>query len=139
MTRDAVTGGALQTAAGEGVRYFAASAAAFGVDFGAYVGLIRLGDVHYLLAAPAAFVLGLATIYALSVAWVFRHRRLADVRVEFAIFASIGLAGMALNQLVVYGGVEWLSLAYELAKLASAAVVFTFNFACRKLLLFTRF
>ena len=88
--------------------------------------------------SPIGFALGLAAVYALSVRWVFRHRRLADARVEFLVFTSIGLAGMALNQLVIYAGVEHLSLSYEMAKMVSAAVVFCFNFGLRKLLLFTR-
>lgn len=130
---------ALRNAADETLRYLAASAIALAVDFGAYVSLIRLADVHYLVAAPAGFALGLATIYALSVRWVFGERRLEDARIEFAIFASIGIAGMALNQLVIYVGVDWLALSYEIAKVASAALVFCFNFVCRKLLLFTRY
>ena len=123
----------------EGARYLAASAAALGVDFGSYAGLIRLAGVHYLVAAPIGFALGLATIYALSIGWVFAHRRLVDARIEFAVFALVGLGGMALNQLVVYAGVEWLALSYELAKLLSVGVVFCFNFASRKLLLFTNY
>ena len=126
-------------AADEGLRYFAASALALTVDFSTYVGLIRLGQVHYLAAAPIGFALGLATVYALSVRWVFRIRRLADRRAEFALFALIGLAGMALNQLAVYAGVEFLAANYEIAKLLSAGIVFCFNFASRKLLLFTRY
>lgn len=125
--------------ADEGVRYLAASALALGIDFGVYSGLIRLASVHYLVAAPIGFGLGLATIYVLSVRWVFSQRRLADARAEFALFALIGLAGMALNQLVVYAGVDRLALSYELAKLASAAIVFSFNFIFRKILLFTRY
>jgi putative flippase GtrA len=70
---------------------------------------------------------------------VFGARRMADARLEFAVFASIGLAGMALNQLVIYVGVEAWALSYESAKLVSAGVVFCFNFALRKLLLFTRY
>jgi putative flippase GtrA len=123
--------------AAEGARYFAASALALGIDFGVYVGLIRLIDVPYLIAAPIGFALGLATIYMLSVRWVFAHRRFADGRLEFALFALIGLAGMALNQLVLYAAVDLLSISYELAKFASAGIVFCFNFASRKLLLFT--
>ncbi len=123
---------------GEGARYFAASAVAFVVDFGLYVALIRAADIHYLLAAPVAFALGLATIYVLSIRWVFGNRRLADARVEFAIFAMIGIGGMALNQAALYAGVELLFLSYELAKLASTAIVFCFNFVLRKLLLFTK-
>ena len=138
MARGTLSAKALFIVAGEGSRYLAASAVALALDFTVYVGLIRLADVAYLVAAPIGFTFGLAAVYALSVRWVFRHRRLADARVEFLVFASIGLAGIALNQLVIYAGVERLSLSYEMAKLVSAAVVFCFNFGLRKLLLFTR-
>ena len=122
----------------ESLRYFAASALALAVDFGTYSGLIRLGGVDYMIAAPIGFVLGLATVYALSVRWVFRARRLKNARAEFALFALIGLAGVALNQGILYAGVEKLALAPEAAKIASAGVVFCFNFVLRKLLLFTQ-
>ena len=127
----------LRAAAGEGVRYFAASAVALAVDLGLYSGLIRLAGVHYLIAAPLGFSAGLAVVYAASIRWVFRARRLRDARLEFAIFATIGIAGVALNQLVIWLGVEWLALGFEPAKLVSAGIVFCFNFAARKLMLFT--
>jgi putative flippase GtrA len=120
-------------------RYVAAAAIALGVDLCTYSGLIRLAGVPYLVAAPVGFALGLAVIYALSIRWVFAHRRLADSRLEFAVFAGIGVAGMALNQLIIYAGVDGAQLNYEVAKLLSAAIVFCFNFALRKLALFTRF
>ena len=123
----------------EWLRYVAAGTVALGVDFGTYVALIRLAGVNYLVAAPAGFALGLATIYVFSVRWIFTHRRIADARLEFIVFALIGLAGMALNQIVIYGGVEWFALSYEAAKIVSAAIVFCFNFAARKMLLFTRY
>ena len=123
----------------EGFRYVAAGALALALDFGAYAGLIRLADVHYLVAAPIGFSLGLALIYFLSVRWVFRERRLGDARVEFAVFAAIGVTGLALNQLIIWLGVEKAGLAYETAKLVSAALVFGFNFGSRKLALFTRY
>lgn len=123
----------------EWLRYVVAGTVALAVDFGAYVALIRLADVNYLVAAPAGFALGLATIYLFSVRWIFTHRRIADARVEFLLFALIGLGGMALNQLVIYGCVEWAALSYEAAKIVSAGIVFCFNFAARKMLLFTRY
>ena len=125
--------------ADESVRYLAASALALAIDFGLYSGLIRLAGVDYLVSAPIGFAAGLATVYAMSIRWVFRHRRLKSVRAEFAWFALIGLAGMALNQVVVWAGVEKLALSYELAKAVSAGTVFGFNFVSRKLLLFTRY
>lgn len=128
----------MRGAIGEGARYLVAGAAALALDFSCYVALIRLAGVHYLVAAPVGFALGLALVYLLSIRWVFPVRRLTDARIEFAVFALIGFAGMALNQAIIYAGVEGLRLAYEPAKLLSAATVFLFNFGCRKLLLFTR-
>jgi putative flippase GtrA len=128
-----------QSFAGEGARYLGASAAAFAVDFAIYVGLIRLAGWHYLVAAPAGFALGLATVYFLSVRWVFTERRIRDARLEFAIFAAIGLAGMAVNEAALYGAVDGGGLSYETGKAASAIVVFCMNFVLRKLLLFTRY
>ena len=125
--------------ADESVRYLAASALALAIDFGLYSGLIRLAGIDYLVAAPIGFAAGLATVYAMSIRWVFRHRRLQSAHTEFVLFALIGLAGMALNQGVVWAGVEKLSLSYELAKVVSAGTVFGFNFVFRKLLLFTRY
>ena len=46
---------------------------------------------------------------------------------------------MGINELVIYAGVEQFALAPEQAKIPSAALVFCFNFAARKLLLFTRY
>ena len=99
---------------------------------------LALKQSSHLIAAPIGFAFGLATIYLLSVRWVFRFRRVADRRAEFAVFAVIGLAGMALNQGIIYAAVQMLPGSYEVAKLISAGTVFCFNFALRKLLLFTR-
>lgn len=129
----------LRSLATEGTRYLLASAAAFALDFATYVGLIRLAGWHYLLAAPAGFALGLLVVYVLSVRWVFRVRRLQDARIEFAVFAAIGVLGMGVNEAVIYVAVEHARLSFELAKVTSAAVVFSINFALRKALLFTRY
>ena len=135
----AAPGAAYGDALREGLRYLGASAIALAADAGTYLGLIRLARTDYLVAAPVGFLLGLAVIYLLSTKWVFRRRRLSDARVEFAIFASIGVLGLCLNQFVLYAGVERLALSHEIAKLASVGLVFAFNFTSRKLLLFTRF
>ena len=123
----------------EGIRYFGASALALSIDMATLGGLVYVAGMHYLVAAPLSFAAGLALIYLLSVRWVFAERRLADRRIEFAVFALIGLAGMGINELVLYVGVDRFGLNPVQAKIPSAALVFGFNFASRKLLLFTRY
>ena len=123
--------------AGEFLRYFAASAAGLCVDFGLYVALTRHAGWHYLASAAAGFCAGLATVYALSVLWVFGQRRLRNGWHEFALFALIGLAGLALTELVLYACTGLVGLDYRVSKIFAAGLVFLFNFGCRKLLLFT--
>jgi len=129
----------LRGLAHEGARYLGASALALAVDSGTFIGLHRLADLDYRIAAPIGFSLGLATIYALSIRWVFGHRRLKDVRAEFVLFAALGLVGLVLNQAIITIGMEFLNLSDWMSKIASAGVVFCFNFGSRKLLLFTRY
>ena len=121
----------------EGARYLGASAVALAADAGTYVALIRGAGVDYLVAAPASFMLGLLVIYFFSTRWVFSRLRLSDARVDFDVFATIGLIGLGLNQLVIYAGVAHFGLSAEAAKLASVSLVFGFNFVSRKVLLFT--
>lgn len=121
----------------EGTRYFVASCIALAADWLVYVALIRLAGVHYLAAAPAGFLLGLAVHYRLSTRWVFNIRRMTSARAEFLVFSLIGLGGLLLNQAVIFLGVEYLFLAPELAKLASAGISYLFNFGVRKILLFS--
>lgn len=122
----------------EGYRYLLASAIALAADAGIYIALIRVGGVYYLMSAPIGFAVGVTIIYLLSTRWVFRERRLSNARKEFVIFVVIGILGLLLNELIIFIGVERVALSYELAKLASAGIVFGFNFSARKLLLFTR-
>jgi putative flippase GtrA len=48
------------------------------VDFGSLYVLTEYAGVYYLVSAAAAFLLGLSTNYALSVAWVFGTRAVSS-------------------------------------------------------------
>jgi putative flippase GtrA len=130
--RRAVPGRALEL-----VRYAGASAAAFAVDFGLYVGLTELAGWHYLVSAAAGFCAGAVTVYGISIAWVFSERRLADSPWEFPVFWTVGLAGLALTELILYAATGVMGMDYRLSKLLAAAFVFFFNFGLRKRLLFS--
>lgn len=122
--------------AGEFARYVAAGLLALCIDFGLYVALTELLGWHYLASATVAFCAGLATIYLLSIRWIFRKRSVERGAHEFALFAAIGAVGLLLTAIVLYVLTDLLGLDYRLSKIASAALVFLFNFGCRKYFLF---
>jgi putative flippase GtrA len=55
---------------------------------------------------------------------------------ELASFVAIGVAGLALNQLLIWTLVSRFGLDVALAKAPTAGAVFMFNFLARRALLF---
>ncbi len=117
-------------------RYAFVGAAAFAVDFTSLWALTELLNVHYLVSAAVSFAAGLATNYLLSVAWVFRNRTIGSRSIEFGAFALIGIAGLALNELLIWALTEHWLFHYLVSKIVSTIIVFFLNFFARKYLLF---
>ena len=118
------------------IRYVVTGVGALGVDVGTLYGLTRFAGVHYLVSAAAAFTLGLLVNYVVSSAWVFGHRVVQNRLLEFGIFAGIGLVGLGFNELGLWLLTSVLGIYYLWAKVATAGVVFIWNFGARKLALF---
>lgn len=117
-------------------RYTFVGGAAFVLDFSTLFLLTRYLGIHYLISAGLAFALGVATNYLLSVSWVFSVRRLASRRLELGIFALIGVAGLALNEIFMWLFTEKAGFHYLVSKLTSTFFVYLWNFFARRSLLF---
>jgi putative flippase GtrA len=123
-------------AAGEAVRYLAASVAALTVDaLLLWVGVEAVGVAPW-LAGAVSYAAGLVLVYQLSIRWVFARRAMRSTRGEFAVFAVLGLFGLALNSATLYVATD-LGMALAWAKALSAGIGFVANFVSRKLLLFS--
>ena len=120
----------------EFARYFIASAGALAVDVGLYRLALSLGW-HYQFAALLGFSAGAVVAYLASVRWVFRARTVHNAGVEFGLFVAVGVAGLLLTELLLWLGIGRLGLPALPSKLGTSAVVFAFNFAVRKTLLFS--
>lgn len=121
---------------GEFVRYFIASGVAFMVDAGTLFLLTHFLGIHYLVSAAAGFLLGLLTVYLLSIHWVFSSRRIRNPHHELVLFTIIGIGGLGVNELGMYFLTEKLLLHYMFSKLVVSFLVFSWNFGVRKLMLF---
>ena len=118
------------------VRYLFVGAIACAADFGTLVLLAEWCHLDYLLAAAMGFCVGLVINYFLSVGWVFHRRNIRHRQTEFAIFCTVGVAGLAFTELILYAGTNLSGLDYRLSKVFAVGVVLFWNFGMRKLLLF---
>ena len=124
---------------GQFLRYLVTGGLAFVVDFGLFALCLYVFEWHYLLANLVGLVAGLVLNYAMSILWVFTacERSLEDRKVmEFSLFALVGIAGVGINQLLMYGMVDGLEFNEMVSKMVAAFLVLMWNFGARKLMLF---
>ncbi|MBO7383125.1 MAG: GtrA family protein [Fibrobacter sp.] len=126
---------------GQFLRYLLTGGLAFAADFGLFALCLYVFNWHYLAANLVGLVAGLVLNYTLSILWVFSacRRFFAKRKVtEFLIFAMVGVAGVGINQLLMYLMVGQLALNEMVSKLIAAALVLGWNFGARKLMLFRK-
>lgn len=119
----------------EAFRYLGASVAALALDAGLL--WLLVARLHWApwLGGAVAYGAGLALIYVISVRWVFATRAVNDHRVEFVLFAALGVVGLVLNSVVLTIAID-AGASLVTAKAVAAAIGFASNFASRKVLLF---
>ena len=127
------------TLLGQIVRYLVTGGLAFVVDFGLFALCLYVFDWHYLLANLVGLIAGLIINYILSVVWVFvACKRVLEKNkgLEFSLFALVGIAGVGINQLLMFlmvGVFDWNEMA---SKMVAAVLVLMWNFGARRLMLF---
>jgi putative flippase GtrA len=116
--------------------YSAVSAAGFAFDYSVLWLLTSQLNIHYLLATGIAFLVGGVVVYALSLQFVFKYRRIRNFAAESSSFIALGLVGLALNAAIVALGVAEFHLPVLIAKLGASALTLLVNYVLRKIALF---
>lgn len=119
------------------VQYALVGGTAFAVDFSTLYLLTEQAGFHYLVSATIAFLLGLVINYLLCIAWVFDVRIMSNRLHEFSVFGLIGIAGLLLNNALLYALTDGLGLHYLMSKVIAAGIILTFNFSLRRRMLFS--
>lgn len=115
--------------------YGGVSAVALACDYGLLLGGVAFG-LNYLAASAISFCVGMAVCYALSIRFVFSQRRAVSREAEAAGFFAVGVLGLALTQVLLFLLVSLVGLPVALAKIPTTALVFAFNFVCRRSFVF---
>jgi len=118
-------------------RYFLASVLALALDLLVLTALVERAAWPVQAAAAAGFAAGTVLAFVLSLGWVFRQRAFSHWHQGLLRFALVGVLGLGLNAALMAAFHHGLSLDYRLAKLGAAAFSFLFNYAARRLWLFS--
>lgn len=117
-------------------RYTFVGGAAFLVDIGSLYILTSFVGIYYLISAAIAFILGLIANYILSIGWVFNNRTLNSAKLEFGVFALIGVVGLGFNEVLIWFFTDYVHIFYLISKMIAAVLILFWNFFARKFTLF---
>ncbi len=108
---------------------------AFLIDYGFLYIFTEYFHLYYFVSSILSFSISVIFNYIASVIWVFDvDKEKSKVR-NFIIFIFLSVVGLAINQLIMWCGVEVLSYYYMLVKLVATFIVMVFNFVTRKMFL----
>lgn len=114
------------------MRYFWVALIGLGVDFGTLIVATEWLLLPYIYSAALGFTLGLVVNFVLSERFVFKSPSIPNPIVRFALYAFIGLIGMALLLVLMWSLVELLAISYVVAKVISTIIVYMWNFLARR-------
>jgi len=127
------------------IRYFFVGGFAFVVDFGVLIGCRELLFKEFswgvYVSVLLAFFAGHTTNYVLSMMFVFTdpdERRKGLTLAAFGMFAIVGFVGVGITEFGMWIGYGLLHINYVLTKAIMAAIVFSWNFLGRKLVVMNR-
>ena len=116
-------------------RYGLVAIVVFIIDFGLLFAFTRYLGWYYLVSATLSFSISLVVNYVLSITWVFSkssYKRSAEI----TFFIAVGIAGLALNILIIWVCTAWLGLFYLVSKLIAVTIVFFWSFTTRRYFVF---
>lgn len=121
----------------EFIKYIFVGGCAFIADW-LILFLLGLLKIHYLLATPLGFTVGLLVNYALAKLLVFKENAKVSKKAEFLIYTLIGVIGLILTEGLMYAFTEWLNFHPLISKIFSAALVLIWNYVAKKIILYKK-
>jgi putative flippase GtrA len=118
------------------LRYLFVGGVAACVDIGLFLLFAGHLALPYLWVAAATFTLATLVNYILGIRFVFVSGRRFRRRWELVLVYLVSGVGLALNQAILALGVEVMGLGLLASKLVATCVVFFWNYASRRLIIF---
>ena len=117
------------------MKFGVVGAIAFVIDYGLLALLTEVFAINYLLSATVSFTVSVVFNYVASMRYVFSHKDGMSRRREFAIFVTLSVIGLGINNACMWAGVEVLGVHYLITKIGATFIVMVWNFVTRKIFL----
>ncbi len=104
------------------------------VDVGILIILKELLHINVLFSSMISFCVSVTVNYILSMTFVFKGKEKSRVN-EFLIFVVLSIGGLCINQLVLWVGINLMSIYYLTVKIIAMVIVPVYNFITRKIFL----
>ena len=112
-------------------RFVLVGGACFVLDYGLLYVLTEYVGLYYLLSAGISFSVSVFVNYWLCLACVFRGADAQTRRAKMLFFGS-SIAGLGLNQLLMWALVDIIGIYYMIAKLIAAGIVMVWNYILKR-------
>jgi putative flippase GtrA len=106
------------------------------VDIGLFMLFAKGLGLPYLSVAAGSFIVATLVNYVLSVRFVFVSGRRFRRRWELALVYLVSGVGLALNQAILFAGIEIAGLGLLASKLTATGIVFFWNYLSRRFIVF---
>ena len=117
------------------LKFGVVGAMAFVIDYGTMVLLTETFRVPPVASATISFVVSVIFNYLASMKYVFVHKDGISRKREFAIFIALSIAGLLINDAIMWIGTETMRIDYRLVKIIATIIVMVWNFVTRKIFL----
>lgn len=113
------------------IRFMVNGFISFLVDYGLLYGLTEFMGLYYLISSALSFTASVAVNYLICVFWVFEGVKGTGRKSRLAFIAS-SLAGLGINQGLMWVLVDKIGIYYMAAKIISTVVVMFWNYVMKK-------
>ena len=113
------------------LRFLLVGGGCFLLDYGLLYVLTEYAGLYYLLSSGISFSVSVFVNYRLCLIYVF-HGASAETRRAKVLFFGSSIAGLVLNQLLMWVLVDGLSVYYMLAKIIAAGIVTVWNYVLKR-------
>ena len=117
------------------MKFGVVGAVAFVIDYGLLALLTEVFAINYLVSATVSFTASVVFNYVASMRYVFTHKDGLSRRREIAIFVTLSVIGLLINNFCMWAGVELLGIHYLVTKIGATFIVMVWNFVTRKIFL----